>query len=172
VHVVGSASQASMRRAGADLPNRIPQRVDLCRQQIRPAVERVRSGEDCATRNPIATISRHDGSLLKRRRALPPAFAGAEGAFRAARAAGFVDRVRSPCPHFRECDREKRETIRRLQTARLSSLRAPCVCAAICDSGAPLRRARGPAVPTVFRNCGEASFPGIPLRVAFFSSRL
>jgi hypothetical protein len=27
------------RRAGADLPNRIPQRIDLCHQQIRPAVQ-------------------------------------------------------------------------------------------------------------------------------------
>jgi ribosomal protein S14 len=51
------------RRAGAGLPNRIPQRVDLCRQQIRPAVEQVRSEEECPTRNAIATMIRHDGSV-------------------------------------------------------------------------------------------------------------
>jgi hypothetical protein len=51
------------RRAGADLPNRIPQRVDLCDQQVRPAVEQVRREEECPTRNPIATIIRHEGSM-------------------------------------------------------------------------------------------------------------
>jgi hypothetical protein len=62
------------RRAGADLPNRIPQRVDLCHQQIRPAVEQVRSEEECPTWNPIATIIRHDGSMPgfgERPKALP-----------------------------------------------------------------------------------------------------
>jgi hypothetical protein len=61
------------RRAGADLPNRIPQRVDLRHQQIRAAVQQVRREEECPTRNPIATIIRHDGSM--------PGFGGeAEGA--------------------------------------------------------------------------------------------
>jgi hypothetical protein len=61
------------RRAGADLPNRLPQRVDLCHQQIRPAVEQVRSEEECPTSNPITTIIRHDGSMPgfgERRKAL------------------------------------------------------------------------------------------------------
>jgi hypothetical protein len=40
------------RRAGADLPKRIPQYVDLCHQQIRPAVRQVRSEEECPTRKP------------------------------------------------------------------------------------------------------------------------
>ena len=60
-------------RAGANLPNHIPQRVDLCDQQIRPAVEQVRREEERSTRNPIATIIRH-GEIMpgvgKRRKAL------------------------------------------------------------------------------------------------------
>jgi hypothetical protein len=55
-----------IRRAGADLPNRLPQRVDLCHQEIRPAVEQVRSEEECPTRTPIATIIRHDGNIAWR----------------------------------------------------------------------------------------------------------
>ena len=61
------------RRAGADLPNRLPQRVDLCHQQIRPAVQQVHSEEERSARNPIATIIRHDGSMpgfAERRKAL------------------------------------------------------------------------------------------------------
>jgi hypothetical protein len=45
----------------------------LGHQQIRPAVEQVHSEEECPTRNPIATIIRHDGSMPgfgKRRKAL------------------------------------------------------------------------------------------------------
>jgi len=65
------------RRASAGLPNRIPQRVDLCHQQIRPAVERVRREEERSARNPIATIIWHDGSMpgvgeSGRRCAFPP----------------------------------------------------------------------------------------------------
>ena len=51
------------RRAGADLPNCLPQRVDLCHQQIRPAVQQVRSEKECPIWNAIATIIRHDGSM-------------------------------------------------------------------------------------------------------------
>jgi len=65
------------RRASAGLPNRIPQRVDLCHQQIRPAVERVRREEERSARNPIATIIWHDRSMpgvgeSGRRCAFPP----------------------------------------------------------------------------------------------------
>jgi hypothetical protein len=61
------------RRAGADLANRIPQRVDLCDQQVRAAVEQVRREEERSARNPIATIIRHGGSMPsvgERRKAL------------------------------------------------------------------------------------------------------
>jgi hypothetical protein len=51
------------RRAGADLPNRIPQRIDVCHQQIRPAVEQIRREEERSARNPTATIIRRDGSM-------------------------------------------------------------------------------------------------------------
>src|SRR5689334_12039491 len=51
------------RRAGADLPYRLPQRVDLCYQQIRPAVEQVRSEEEMSHPGPIATIIRHIVSM-------------------------------------------------------------------------------------------------------------
>ena len=46
-----------------DLPNRIPQRVDLCDQQVRPAVKQVRREEERSARNPIATIIRHGGIM-------------------------------------------------------------------------------------------------------------
>jgi hypothetical protein len=41
VHMVGKHDPGVdvERRAGADLPNRIPQRIDLCHQQIRPVVQ-------------------------------------------------------------------------------------------------------------------------------------
>jgi hypothetical protein len=61
------------RRAYADLPNRLPQRLDLYHQQIRPAVQQVRSEEECPTWSPITTIIRHDGIMPgfgERRRAL------------------------------------------------------------------------------------------------------
>ena len=61
-------------RAGADLPNRIPQRVDLCDQQVRPAVKQVRCEEERSARNPIATIIWYGGimpGVEKRRKALP-----------------------------------------------------------------------------------------------------
>jgi hypothetical protein len=61
------------RRACADLPNRIPQRVDLCHQQIRPAIEQVRGEEERPTWDLIATIIRHGGSMSgfgERRKAL------------------------------------------------------------------------------------------------------
>ena len=75
MHVVGKHDPGVdvERRAGADLPNCLPQRVDLGNQQIRPAVEQVRSEEECPTSNPIATIIRHDGSMPgfgERRKAL------------------------------------------------------------------------------------------------------
>jgi hypothetical protein len=60
-------------RAGADLPNHIPQRVDLCDQQVRPAVEQVRREEERSARNPIATIIWHGGIMPgvgERRKAL------------------------------------------------------------------------------------------------------
>jgi hypothetical protein len=50
------------RCAGAHSPDRIPQRADLCHQQIRPAVEQVRREEECPARDPIATII-HEGSM-------------------------------------------------------------------------------------------------------------
>jgi hypothetical protein len=56
--------------------------------------------------------------------------------------------------------------------ARLSSPRVPIVCAAACDSGGPLRPFPGPAAPRVSHSYGGASFPEIPLRVAFSSLRL
>ena len=75
VHVVGKHGPGVNveRRVGADLPNRIPQRVDLCHQQVRPAVQQVHSEEECPTWNPIATIIRHDGIMPgfgERRKAL------------------------------------------------------------------------------------------------------
>ena len=64
----------------------------------------------------------------------------------------------------------KRSLVRRM--AVLSSPRAPAACAGACDAAAPLRPVPAPAAPRVSRNCGAASFLEIPLRVAFFSSRL
>src|SRR5262249_18775703 len=58
------------------------------------------------------------------------------------------------------------------RAAGLSNLRAPFACAAVCGSGAPLRPFRAPGAPKASRNCGAASFPGTPLRVAFSFSRL
>ena len=65
MHVVGKHDPGVdvERRAGADLPNCLPQRVDLCHQQIRPAVEQVHREEECPTWNPIATIFRHDETM-------------------------------------------------------------------------------------------------------------
>ena len=53
MHVVGKHDPGVdvERRAGADLPNRISQSADLCHQQIRPAVEQVRSEEEYPTGN-------------------------------------------------------------------------------------------------------------------------
>ena len=74
VHVVGKHDPGVdvERRAGADLPNRLPQRVNLCDQQIRPAVEQVRSEEECPTWDPIATIwhGRSMPGVGERRKAL------------------------------------------------------------------------------------------------------
>jgi hypothetical protein len=75
VHVVGKHDPGVDAEwcTGADLLNRIPQRVDLCHQQIRPAVQQVRSEEECPTWDLIATIIRHDGSMPgfgERRKAL------------------------------------------------------------------------------------------------------
>jgi hypothetical protein len=62
------------RCAGADLPNRIAQRVDLCDQQVRPAVEQVRREEERSARNPIATMGGVCLALGRggRRSAFPP----------------------------------------------------------------------------------------------------
>ena len=51
------------RREGAPA-ERLQQRVDLGHQQIRSAVEQVHREEEFPTRNPIATIIRHDRSML------------------------------------------------------------------------------------------------------------
>ncbi len=45
------------------LPNRVPQRVDLRGQQVRTTVEQINREEERSTRNPIATIIRHDGNM-------------------------------------------------------------------------------------------------------------
>jgi hypothetical protein len=50
-------------RADARLPNRCPQHVDLRHQQARAAVEPVDREEEPSTRNPIAAIIRHGGSM-------------------------------------------------------------------------------------------------------------
>ena len=49
--------------AHAHLPNRVPQRVDLRGQQVRTTVEQINREEERSTRNPIATIIRHDGNM-------------------------------------------------------------------------------------------------------------
>ena len=61
------------RPTGARPPNRFPQRVDLCDQQVRPAIEQVRGEEERPTWDLIATIIRHGGSMSgfgERRKAL------------------------------------------------------------------------------------------------------
>jgi hypothetical protein len=75
MHVVGKHDPGVdvEMRARADLPNRLPQHVDLCHQQIRPAVQQVRSEEERPTWNPIATIIRGAGIMPgfgERRKAL------------------------------------------------------------------------------------------------------
>ena len=70
----GNTTQASIwNGARGDLPNRVPQKVDSRHQQIRPAVQQIHSEEEFPTRNPIASILRHYGSMLgvgERRKAL------------------------------------------------------------------------------------------------------
>jgi hypothetical protein len=59
--------------AGAHSANRVAQYIDLRHQQIRMAVEQVHREEEGSTRNPIAAIIRHAGSmpqLWERRNAL------------------------------------------------------------------------------------------------------
>ena len=48
---------------GAHLPNRAAQRVDPRHQQVRPTVKQVHCKEERSTRNPIAAIVRHVGSM-------------------------------------------------------------------------------------------------------------
>jgi hypothetical protein len=52
-------------RADAHLPNRVPQRVDLRHQQVRPAVEQVHREEERSTRNPVAATVRHEGRMSR-----------------------------------------------------------------------------------------------------------
>src|SRR5580704_18247897 len=54
----------------------------------------------------------------------------------------------------------------------VSSLRAPCACAAACGSGAPLLPFLARAVPTASRSCAATSSPETHPRAAFSSSRL
>lgn len=65
-YVVGKAADRIIRTercAGAKLPNRVAQRVDMCRQQIRTRhVEREERG---SVRNPHAAIGRREGKWPK-----------------------------------------------------------------------------------------------------------
>ena len=51
------------RCTGAHLPNRAAQRVDSRHQQVRPTVKQVHCKEERSTRNSIAPIVRHVGSM-------------------------------------------------------------------------------------------------------------
>jgi hypothetical protein len=61
------------RRACADLPNRILERIDVCHQQIRPAVQQVRSEEESPSPEPDCDDNparREYARLWERRKAL------------------------------------------------------------------------------------------------------
>jgi hypothetical protein len=65
VHVVGKdVPGVNIERCtGTHLPDRVAQRVDARHQQVRPTVKQVHCKEERSTRNPIAAIVRHVGSM-------------------------------------------------------------------------------------------------------------
>jgi hypothetical protein len=100
-HVIGKDNPGVDRErwAGAHFPNGVARRIDARHQQVRPTVKQVHCKEERSTRNPIAAIIRHQGSVPEL------------GERRNAACSESISRPRSPTPQVRVLVHEDGEVL-------------------------------------------------------------